>query len=256
MLSAPAFLVGSSNIVTLTPPPSCALMALASASEMPMQGIVIDGSAPPMPGRPGDTLLPTITPVAPAACAARHLITNVHVPRSINAMLPFRKPPLMIGSQASSFGATPSSTRTTLPVKPPSVRAVPNVAVWFQRLALLFGRWTYDETGILDRTHLRFFTRSSLRSWLLSLGLRSIAWSSTPSFVASVARILRPLAKKRGDEMEEAFGAPFRFYLRWIEPIERAVCSLWPSLLAFQILVAAEPGKGGDHESRKLKAES
>jgi hypothetical protein len=36
------------------------------------------------------------------------------------------------------------------------VVAVPNVVNWYIRLCLLFGRFDYQERGILDRTHLRF----------------------------------------------------------------------------------------------------
>src|SRR5215813_10329262 len=39
------------------------------------------------------------------------------------------------------------------------VVSVPNVAHLWVRLQLLRGRWNYDDRGILDRTHLRFFTR-------------------------------------------------------------------------------------------------
>jgi 2-polyprenyl-3-methyl-5-hydroxy-6-metoxy-1,4-benzoquinol methylase len=38
------------------------------------------------------------------------------------------------------------------------VMSVPNVANVFVRLSLLFGRFNYTERGILDRTHLRFYT--------------------------------------------------------------------------------------------------
>lgn len=40
--------------------------------------------------------------------------------------------------------------------------SVPNVAHASVRLALLAGRWDYTEQGLLDRTHIRFFTRASL----------------------------------------------------------------------------------------------
>ena len=36
--------------------------------------------------------------------------------------------------------------------------SVPNVAHFYVRLSLLMGRFNYAERGILDRTHLRFFT--------------------------------------------------------------------------------------------------
>src|SRR6185295_3174815 len=88
----PALSVGSSCRVTFTPPPSCALIALPSACEMPMHGIVIDGSLPPMPGRPAATLFTTIMPIAPAACACCALTTNVQSPRSTSTMLPATAP--------------------------------------------------------------------------------------------------------------------------------------------------------------------
>ena len=42
------------------------------------------------------------------------------------------------------------------------VASVPNVAHLAIRAMLLEGRWEYADLGILDRTHLRFFTKSSL----------------------------------------------------------------------------------------------
>ena len=35
---------------------------------------------------------------------------------------------------------------------------LPNAAHWRQRLNLLMGRWDYEDYGLLDRTHLRFYT--------------------------------------------------------------------------------------------------
>lgn len=39
--------------------------------------------------------------------------------------------------------------------------SIPNIANWSIRLSLLFGKFNYEETGILDKTHLRFFTRET-----------------------------------------------------------------------------------------------
>jgi SAM-dependent methyltransferase len=41
--------------------------------------------------------------------------------------------------------------------------SLPNVANWTIRLNLLFGRFAYQDTGILDRTHLHYFTYRSAR---------------------------------------------------------------------------------------------
>jgi len=51
------------------------------------------------------------------------------------------------------------------------VVSVPNVAHWTVRFGLLFGRFDYVETGILDRTHLRFFTRELLLEACADAGL-------------------------------------------------------------------------------------
>ncbi len=40
------------------------------------------------------------------------------------------------------------------------VASIPNVRHWSVLKGLLEGRWDYQEAGILDRTHLRFFTRT------------------------------------------------------------------------------------------------
>jgi 2-polyprenyl-3-methyl-5-hydroxy-6-metoxy-1,4-benzoquinol methylase len=50
------------------------------------------------------------------------------------------------------------------------VASIPNVAHGSVRLALLTGAFPYEESGLLDRTHLRFFTVSSLRDLFESAG--------------------------------------------------------------------------------------
>jgi SAM-dependent methyltransferase len=41
------------------------------------------------------------------------------------------------------------------------VVALPNIVWWKQRLQFLIGKWRYQDWGILDRTHFRFFDRHS-----------------------------------------------------------------------------------------------
>jgi O-antigen biosynthesis protein len=54
------------------------------------------------------------------------------------------------------------------------VFSIPNVAHGSVRLALLSGRFDYEDCGILDRTHLRFFTKSSVKELIENAGLTSI----------------------------------------------------------------------------------
>ncbi len=51
------------------------------------------------------------------------------------------------------------------------VVAIPNVAHWSVRFRLLAGRFDYEDSGILDRTHLRFYTLDTARAMLEEAGL-------------------------------------------------------------------------------------
>jgi 2-polyprenyl-3-methyl-5-hydroxy-6-metoxy-1,4-benzoquinol methylase len=57
--------------------------------------------------------------------------------------------------------------------------SLPNVANITTRLMLLFGRWEYAERGVMDRTHLRFFTRKSARRLLENTGYRVLTEKMT-----------------------------------------------------------------------------
>ncbi|MEI8133505.1 MAG: methyltransferase domain-containing protein [bacterium] len=48
--------------------------------------------------------------------------------------------------------------------------SIPNVAHWRIRFGLLFGRFVYTDSGILDKTHLRFFTHKSAVDLLKNSG--------------------------------------------------------------------------------------
>jgi 2-polyprenyl-3-methyl-5-hydroxy-6-metoxy-1,4-benzoquinol methylase len=59
--------------------------------------------------------------------------------------------------------------------------SVPNVAHLWVRLSLLLGRWEYADRGILDRTHVRFFTRRSFVRFLGDAGLAIEELVATPA---------------------------------------------------------------------------
>src|SRR5258708_7379095 len=65
--------------------------------------------------------------------------------------------------------------------------SLPNVGLWSVRLNLLLGRFRYEETGVLDRTHLRFFTRRTAREMIEQAGLEVGPRTYNP-------RLVRPLA--------------------------------------------------------------
>jgi len=69
------------------------------------------------------------------------------------------------------------------------VASIPNVRHLRVVLPLLLaGRWRYEESGILDRTHLRFFTQGSALALVSPPGLRVTQWQ----------RRLPPMLSKSG----------------------------------------------------------
>lgn len=54
------------------------------------------------------------------------------------------------------------------------VVSIPNIANWSMRLLLLAGRFRYTDRGILDRTHLRFYTERSVRELLRDSGFEPV----------------------------------------------------------------------------------
>lgn len=54
------------------------------------------------------------------------------------------------------------------------VVSVPNVAHWTALFHLMHGRWPTEDSGLFDRTHLRFFTLESLRDSLVRSGFRPL----------------------------------------------------------------------------------
>ena len=49
---------------------------------------------------------------------------------------------------------------------------LPNVAHWSLRLKLLLGRWQYEDYGLLDRDHLRFFNYFTAQKLITSAGFK------------------------------------------------------------------------------------
>ncbi len=58
--------------------------------------------------------------------------------------------------------------------------SLPNVANIWVRLNLLFGRFNYSRVGILDETHLRFFTLHTMKQLAADAGLDVISVDATP----------------------------------------------------------------------------
>lgn len=68
------------------------------------------------------------------------------------------------------------SIRSMLTPKGSLIVTGPNIAFWLIRYSLFFGKWQYEDTGILDRTHLRFYNRQGWIDLLETSGFRVMAW--------------------------------------------------------------------------------
>jgi SAM-dependent methyltransferase len=126
--------------------------------------------------------------------------------------------------------------------------SVPNYAVWYNRVRTLLGRQSYAWSGLWDRTHLRFYTRDSIRELVVYCGLTIVDSTCSPSIVQSAAPLLRKAFDRdveQGNHLALTETAPYRLYREVIEPVESRVCQLWPALLGFQVVLAARLTRPG-----------
>ncbi len=100
--------------------------------------------------------------------------------------------------------------------------SLPNVANFAVRAALLGGRFRYAERGILDRTHLRFFTRSTGKELLEQAGFRVAAAEPTAMpYELALPALARP---------------PWRGAVR---SFARRSAQLFPTLFGYQFVYEA-----------------
>jgi len=104
------------------------------------------------------------------------------------------------------------------------ILSVPNIAHLWIRLLLLFGRFDYLDRGILDHSHLRFFTERSLRAMLADAGLLIERFTATP---APLYQIL-----------------PVSWHRRWVaatHSVNALIARNARRLLGYQFIVLAHP---------------
>lgn len=72
--------------------------------------------------------------------------------------------------------------------------SLPNVGFVLYRLTHLLGRWRYTEKGVMDETHLRFFTKSTMDRFMQEAGLE-VLHAEGLSVVQKKYAFLNTLAK-------------------------------------------------------------
>jgi 2-polyprenyl-3-methyl-5-hydroxy-6-metoxy-1,4-benzoquinol methylase len=106
--------------------------------------------------------------------------------------------------------------------------ALPNVLNWRQRIAFMRGRFDYADTGVLDRTHLHFYT-----------------FHSAPNLIAQADLVL--------DHLSAPGGVPLWFLRRLAPKWLTAAVDAWgsktfPGLVGSQILMRARRSKLPKHD--------
>jgi SAM-dependent methyltransferase len=100
--------------------------------------------------------------------------------------------------------------------------SVPNIAHLWSRMQLLSGKFEYTDRGILDRTHLHFFTLSSFRQFLNEADLDVTESIATP--------VPLPLVVP-----ERYQGRVFRVF-HWLNAL---LARTWKSLFGYQFVAVA-----------------
>jgi 2-polyprenyl-3-methyl-5-hydroxy-6-metoxy-1,4-benzoquinol methylase len=101
------------------------------------------------------------------------------------------------------------------------VISIPNIANFVVRLSLLVGQFDYTDRGILDRTHLRFFTRRTLIEMVNRCGLKIESIQATPIPLELVSPF---------------FNNPIGYFLY---KALAQITKMLPSLLGYQFVIKA-----------------
>jgi SAM-dependent methyltransferase len=123
------------------------------------------------------------------------------------------------------------------------VVSLPNVAAWTIRLQLLRGRFAYTKSGILDDTHLRFFTLDSALALVRDAGLEVLRTEQNPMLVRALKDLVLKVYAPEGEAARPLRDTPtYKAYQAFVRPLEDLVANRAPGLLAFQhVVVARKP---------------
>jgi glycosyltransferase involved in cell wall biosynthesis len=121
-------------------------------------------------------------------------------------------------------GALLTQTREVLSPDGVAIFCVPNIAHWYPRARSTVGMFDYDQRGILDATHLRFFTRRSIRKLIERQGYA----------IRRIEPVGLPL---------DAMGLTGT-KAHAVRLFDHVMLALWPTMFAYQFIVEATPNGG------------
>ncbi|QXO93529.1 class I SAM-dependent methyltransferase [Methanospirillum purgamenti] len=127
------------------------------------------------------------------------------------------------------------------------IASIPNIATWNVRFSLLFGSFTYKDTGTLDKTHIRFFTRKTAKILIQKAGYEILLLDITPNFIRPFVPWIKSWFVRNGvpqvDPRMIIQSRQYQFYLKRIYPIEYKLAKIWKNFFSFQFIFIAKPHK-------------
>jgi 2-polyprenyl-3-methyl-5-hydroxy-6-metoxy-1,4-benzoquinol methylase len=118
-------------------------------------------------------------------------------------------------------GSMISQVKNVLSPTGTALYCVPNIAHWYPRFRSTLGMFDYDQRGILDSTHLRFFTRRSLVKLVERQGFA----------IRRIEPVGLPL-DALGVEGTRA---------RTLRLVDRMLSNLWPTMFGYQFIIETTP---------------
>ena len=119
------------------------------------------------------------------------------------------------------------------------VISVPNALVWTNRLSFLFGRFEYADTGVMDRTHMRWFTFRSAKRLVRAAGCRLERVDYTPFVVRAALPLIKKFMRSgpEGNRRQLIDSKAYKTYMRRVYPIEYAAGFWFKTWFAFRIIL-------------------
>ena len=115
------------------------------------------------------------------------------------------------------------------------VVTVPNIANIFSRIALLFGNFNYSETGVMDKTHIRFFNRKNLKRLAKESGLKIVSQKYDSIIVRWFVPFIKIFILTRKGSGNILDSKLYQFYFKYLRPVEELFSAALPSLFAFRL---------------------
>ena len=130
------------------------------------------------------------------------------------------------------------------------ISSIPNIANWSVRLNLLFGNFDYTSYGLLDKTHLKFYTLRNAKNLICNNNYKIDRIYYSTSLVNILYEKVKKsnserLMKKPVDNMEQS-KKKNKFSLRFafknsVEFLDKVITNLFPRLFAYQFIIVAKP---------------